>query len=226
MNRQILSVIGIVAALLIAGVVIGALYLGPRTNVVVISTSQTTTSPPSLTLTRTVTNTTTLVQSASGTCLKEVPESAVFSSYSNSSSQGNTVTFSNGTTDFFPLNSCPVPVTPDNYQIDSSVEANPKFIAAENGATYEANNACNCSWGGNSDNSTGQYATLNFNLYGNQQIYPCGPSSYWTFNRLGLILVIIPMNSTGALQFSNAEFQSLPGNNDFTCTTSTNAQTT
>jgi hypothetical protein len=131
------------------------------------------------------------------------------------------VTFSNGTEDFFPLNSCPVPVTPDNYKIDSTIEANPRFIAAENGSTYEATNACNCVLGPNVTNSTGaQWTVLNFILYGNQRTYPCGTGSFWTFNRLGLIVVTIPINSTGGLQFSNAEIQS-GSPNIFMCTTTT-----
>jgi hypothetical protein len=170
-------------------------------------------------LTKSITNAPTTMQSTSSACLKDVPQSAVFGSYYNSTSQGYAVTYSNGTKALFSLNSCPVPVTPENYQLDSTIQADPKFIAAENGSTYEATNACNCSWGGNVSNSTGQYATLNFVLYGNQKIYPCGSGSYWTFNRLGLILVTIPINSTGSLQFSNAEIQSGPGNNAFTCST-------
>jgi hypothetical protein len=188
----------VIAAALLVGVVVAATYTGSSSTV-----TKTTA------VTKTVTN---------GICLEEIPTSAVFGSYSNATSQGYTVTYSNGTEDFFPLNSCPVPVTPDNYRIDSIVEASPKFIAAENGSAYEATNACNCSWGGTSSNATGQYAVLNFVLYGSQIVYPCGKDSYWTFNRLGLILVTIPINSTG-LQFSQAEIQAGPGNNIFTCST-------
>jgi hypothetical protein len=56
----------------------------------------------------------------------EVPQNSVFGEYYNSTAQGTTVTYSNGTEDFFPLNSCPVPVTPQNYQVDSTIEANPR----------------------------------------------------------------------------------------------------
>jgi hypothetical protein len=204
----------VIGALVLTGVVVAATY---------VDTGSTATT--STTLSKTFAKTTTITESPSGLCLSEVQQGAVFSSYDNGASQGYSVTYSNGTEDLFPLNSCPVPVTPENYQIDSTIEANPKFIAAENGSTYEANNACNCSYGGNTNNSTGQYASPNFDLYGNQKIYPCGNDSYWTFNRLGLILVIIPINSTGGLDFSNLEIQSLPGNPFFGCTTTT-AQST
>jgi len=158
---------------------------------------------------------------SSANCLKEVPQNSVFGSYSTSTSEGYSVTYSNGTEALFPLNSCPVPVTPDNYRIDSIIESNPEFIVAEDGSTYEGTNACNCVLGPNITNSTGaQWAVLNFILYGNQRTYPCGPGSYWTFNRLGLILVTIPINSTGGLQFSNVEIQSAPPD-IFMCTTTT-----
>jgi hypothetical protein len=168
----------------------------------------------------------TKTQSLSGICLKEVPVSAVIGNYYNSTSQGYTATYSNGTKQYFPLGSCPVPVPPENYRVDSIIEANPKFIAAEKGSVYEATNlyyygACNCAWGGSSSNSTGQYAVFNWVSYSSQRVYPCGPSSFWTFEELGLILITIPVNSTGGLQFSNAVFQSLLGNNAVSCTTLT-----
>jgi hypothetical protein len=174
-------------------------------------------------VTMTVTNAPTKEQSAPGLCLKEVPKDAVIGTYLNQTEQGNIVTYSNGTKDFFPLGSCPVPVTPGNYQIDSIVEASPLFIAAENDSTYQATNACNCSWGADSYNATGRYAILNFVLYGNQRIYPCGSGSFWTYNQLGLILVTIPINSTGGLQYSHAEIQAGPGNNMVWCSTTRTA---
>ena len=157
--------------------------------------------------------------STSTTCLLEVPKTAVFGRYYNSTSQGTTVKYPNGTEDFFPVNSCPVPVTPENYLVDSIIQANPKFIAAENGSIYEATNACNCSLGAGSSNSTGKYVILNFVLYSSQKIFPCGPNSYWTYKQLGLIQVTIAINSTGELRYSNAEIQSEPGFNEYTCTT-------
>jgi hypothetical protein len=200
-HNRVATVVVIAAALFVGGIVV-ATYAGST-----------------FTLTRTTTLTKTATDS---TCLEEIPTNAVFGTYNNATSQGSTVTYSNGTERFFPLNSCPVPVTPDNYRIDSTVESNPKFIEAENGATYEATNGCNCSWGGTSSGPARQYAVLNFVLYGSQRIYPCGNDSYWTFSQLGLILVRIPINSTG-LQFSGAEIQALPGNSFFSCTTTTKA---
>jgi len=161
-----------------------------------------------------------LIQPASGICLREVPQDSIFGSYSNSSSQGTTVTFPNGTEDFFPLNSCPVPVTHANFVIDSTIELDPSFIAAEHGYIYEATNACNCSSGGTITNPTGQQsASLNFVLYGNQRIYPCGPSSFWTYNQLGLIFVTIPISSDGSLQYSNAVIQWEADGLTVSCTT-------
>ncbi len=112
------------------------------------------------------------------------------------------MTYPNGTTAFFPLDSCPVPVTPANYVIDSTIESNPRFIAAENGSIYEAGNACNCSpSSATMTNSTGLYDLLNFALYSSQRIYPCGSTGFWTYNELGVLEVVIPVSpSTGSLE--------------------------
>jgi hypothetical protein len=207
----------VIVALVIAGSIVTATYLGTNSTV----TKTTTITSAS---TRTVTDTSTLIQYFSGTCLREFPQSALFGTYSNSTSQGYAVTFSNGTEARFPLNSCPVPVTPGNYQIDSTIEANPEFTAAENGHIYEATNACNCSWSANITGPGGQYASLNFIWYSNQQVYPCGPDSYWVFKQLGLIDVTIPIIS-GSLDFSNMTVEAGPGNTFYGCTTTTSTST-
>ena len=163
---------------------------------------------------------------STGTCLEEVPDGARISNYYNSTSQGYTVTYPNGTRVIFPLNSCPVPVYSEAYKVDSVIEADPRFIAAENGSAYLADYVCNCSIPSASYNSTGQYAILNFVLYGNQVLYPCGTNSYWVYNQLGFIIITIPINSTGGLQYSHAEIQSGPGNNFYSCTTTVETSTT
>ena len=161
------------------------------------------------------------VSGPSGSCLLEVPFSAEFGSYGNSTVQGYTVTYANGTEALFPYDSCPVPVTPDNYRIDSVVEANPKFVAIENGTIYQATNGCNCTQTVNISAANGStWTVLNFVRYGNQRIYPCGPNDYWTYERTGLIWVTIPFNSTGGLVFSQMDIRGGPGNFNFgSCTT-------
>jgi len=155
------------------------------------------------------------------TCLVDVRDGAKIGNYYNSTSQGYTITYPNGTRVDIPLNSCPVPVYSQAYEVDSVIEADPRFIAAENGSAYDlADNACNCSTSAGSSNSTGQYAEISFVLYGNQKLYPCGPG-FWAYNQVGLIIVTIPINSTGGLRYSHAEFQSGPGNNFYPCTTTT-----
>jgi len=198
----------------IAGGIVASAYTGRVATV-----TKTTTA------TKTVINMPTVELYVSGACLKEVPQTSVFGAYYNSTSQGYTVTLPNGTEDFFPMNACPVPVTPDNYWIDSIVQANPAFIAAENGSVYEATNACNCTQYPNIwSNNGSKWTTLDFVLYSSQAVYPCGPNSYWAYKQLGLILVTIPVSSTGSIQFSEAQIQSGPGDNVFPCTTT--AQTT
>ena len=206
----------IASAIVIAGILISASLF-----IAVGGATKTTTTTITTTSIKTVTSTSTIVQSAF-TCLKEVPQGAVMSAYSNSTSQGYSVTYSNGTEDFFPLNSCPVPVTPDNFAVDSAIETNPRFIAAENGSNYEAaNGGSSLSLSIQSNNSTGRYGIFNFILYGSEKVYPCG-GSYWTFNQLGLIQVTIPINSTGSLQFARMEVQTngLPST-VILCTTTT-----
>lgn len=166
------------------------------------------------------------ISKATGVCLEEVPSSATIGNYYNSTFQGYSVTYPNGTRVFSSLNSCPVPVYHDAFKIDSAIEADPKFIAAENGSGYEATNVCNCSIAASSSNSTGEYAILDFVLYGSQILYPCGANNYWVYNQLGLIIVTIPINSTGGLQYSHAEIQSGPGSNSYPCTTTAATSTT
>jgi hypothetical protein len=180
-----------------------------------------------------------MAQSASGACLKEVPQRAVISRYYNSTSQGYSVTYSNGTKDFFPLDSCPVPVGPNNYQADSIIEANPKFIAVENGSVYQASpfgylgpseynftsGTYTCTVPGPNGTSTREcteYATLAFDLYSNQKVYGCGGSN-WMYERLGEIQVRIPINATGGLEFSQMTIHTVPESdlNIILCTTTT-----
>jgi hypothetical protein len=196
-------------------IVLASLTLIERGQITTFNT--TTTVTQKTTIFETVTNTSTIVQSTTGACLEEVPQSAVISNAQNTTFQGYSVTYSNGTTDFFSINSCPVPVTPDKYQVYFVIEANPQFIAAENGSAYEAS-----PFGaqGGISNSTGQYSVFTFVLYGSQTIYPCGGSK-WEYKELGAIQATIPINSTGGLQFSNTEIQTIPENdlNVFSCTT-------
>ena len=206
----------IASAIVIAGILISASLF-----IAVGGATKTTTTTITTTSIKTVTSTSTIVQSAFNMCLKEIPQNAVLGQYDNSTSQGFTATYANGTEAYFPLGTCPVPVTPDNYLIDSTIEANPAFVSAENGSTYEATNACNCHWSVNISGPTGEWSVLNFVLYSNQRIYPCGLGSYWVYKQLGLILVTIPINSTGGLALSNASIEAGPGNNSYSCTTST-----
>jgi hypothetical protein len=161
-----------------------------------------------------------------GTCLDEVPSGATSSNYYNSTSQGYVVTYPNGTRIVFPLNSCPVPVYPEAYKVDSVIEADPRFNAAENGSSFMATNAYNGSIMAESYNSTGQFAILNFVLYGDQRLYPCGADSYWVYNELRLIIVTIPMSTTGNLQYSQMEIQESAGGDFYSCTTTVATSTT
>jgi hypothetical protein len=160
-------------------------------------------------------------RSTTGVCLIEVPNLNDY--YSNGTSQGYAVTYPDGTTENFPLNSCPVPVLSDAYGVDSIVETDHRFIAAENSSAYMAGNSCTCSLGNDWNNSTGAYVTLYFVSYGSQRIYLCGGNSSWIYDQLGSIQVIVPVESTGGLQYSHMEVQAGPGDNStafYWCTTS------
>ena len=211
MRASLLVVIVAVIALVI-GLVLGSIaFPVTETTTQVVITQKTTT----VTISGTGT-----VQSISGTCLQQVPQTAVIKNFQNSTFLGYSVTFSNGTKDFYSLTSCPVPVTPDNYQIDLAIETNPAFIALEDGSIYHTNPFE--SLAPSMSNSTGEYAVFHFLLYGNQVIYPCGGSA-GVYKQLGGIRVTIPINSTGASELSSLEFQAIPLNslNQYPCMTTT-----
>ena len=179
-------------AILIAAIVVSAAALSYSSfESTVTKTGATTTSVSTSTVTTTstevttVTSTTTMLSYTPSVCLKEVPQSAVLGQYDNTTSQGFTATYTNGTEAYFPLGTCPVPVTPDNYLIDSTIEANPAFVSAENGSTYEATTACNCHWSVNVSGPSGEWSVLNFVLYSNQRIYPCGPGQLLGLQTIG-----------------------------------------
>lgn len=188
------------------------------------STSTSTTTLPAVTSTTTVTidsTTTQLVsattsgngsQSSSFPCLEEVPDNASVNSLENSSFVGYEVTYANGTQSLFSLDACPVPVTPDLFSIASSIESNPRFIAAEGGAAYEVECCAHAPSGatGLKTNSTGSYAVYMFVLFGSQVInFGCG----WTYAEVAGMWVTVPLNgTTGSLDLSRIQVQTIPNN--------------
>jgi hypothetical protein len=182
-----------VAAVLIAVGVLASVYAGSATTVT-----------RTATVSKTVTATYPAVRPGVGECLEEVPSGAGIESFQNSTFDGYSVTYPNGTEGFFSLNSCPVPVTTEEYQVYSMIEADPRFVSAENGSTYFANPLQD--FAPALGNSTGQYALIEFNLYGNEKFYPCGPNM-WVYKELGAIQAVIPLSSTEGLQLSGTEIQ-------------------
>ena len=154
-------------------------------------------------------------------CLREVPASATVGTYDDSTFEGYVVTFANGTQSFFPLDSCPVPVSPSFYGALAPIESSPAFVAAEGGHDYEADPF----GGGTLSNTSRIYDALAFTLYSDQKMYPCG-GTYWTYTKLGEIQVLVPVNATsGALEFSHLQIQVIPVSelNIYLCTTTTMA---
>ena len=155
--------------------------------------------------------------SSPASCLKQVPGSASITSFANATFAGYEVTFANGTRSFFSLDSCPVPVNPDLYSVASTIESNPGFIAAEGGGSYELSPLGPAGM----SNLSGSYSIYMFYLYSDQRVYPCG-GTFWTYTQLGEIQVMIPINSTtGSLELSRMQLQTIPGSelNVFLCTT-------
>ena len=221
----------VIAAVILAATVFALGYFGTATTV-------------TLATTRTASATTilTMQQSVQGVCLREVPQSATIAPSYNSTTEGYpgsgyTVTYSNGTRQFFPRASCPVPVDPAHYRVDSIVEANPEFISAEHGFVYEAypfddlgpdsynftggTYTCTVSGpNGTTARTCTEYTTLTFDLYSGQKIFGCGGSN-WIYERLGEIQVQIPLNATGGLELSQMALQRIPASilNIILCTT-------
>jgi hypothetical protein len=108
----------------------------------------------------------------STSCLQEVPDHATIEMVQNSTFVGYSVTFPNASAVTFPLDSCPVPVHTDGFNIAAAIQANPKFIVAENGSLYKASPFTRLNESAYV-NSTA-YAVVGFNLYSDHRLYPCG----------------------------------------------------
>jgi hypothetical protein len=111
---------------------------------------------------------------------------------------GYVVTSQNGTKDAYPLDSCPVPVTPAVYAVAVRIESDPRFVAAENGSQFAYDPTDQVV----KSNASGSFQTFSFALYSDQKFYSCGVGSEWTYYQLGEIVVTVPqpVNPSGALQ--------------------------
>lgn len=171
------------------------------------------------------TNTTVNVSPLS--CLFEVPINATIGTFQNSTMMGYMVTYANGSNTFFPAYSCPTPVHPDLFALTSTIEVNSQFVADENGTTIPVVPFI----GGHStevNGSTFNYVDLNFILFSNEKLYPCGPNGYWVYKELAKIQVSIPVDARGNYMFSKMTMEALPQGmlNIFHCITTTNLTTT
>jgi hypothetical protein len=104
--------------------------------------------------------------------------------------------------------------------VASAIEANPSFIAAEKNYTYAVDPIGSLNAFGNVGSSS-MYTVVQFGLYSNQRISPCGGSS-WTLLKLGNIQVNVPVNPDGSRNLSSIAITSMfstAGVQFFSCTT-------
>jgi len=150
--------------------------------------------------------TSTSVATPATLCLYPIPASATVTSFGNSTTVGNFVTFTNSTRLFFPLNSCPQPAPPQLYAIASIIEQNASFVAAENGTTFVVNQGVGFSYYQGVTS-----AIVVYSHYSNEPYAPCGPSNGWGLKELAQLQVIVPISKTGAYDYSNMTFFVVPG---------------
>lgn len=139
-------------------------------------------------------------------CLYEVPANATITPSSNSSTVGNIVQFTNGTRDYFPLNSCPQPVTPDVYALASVIIHNSTFISGENGSTFVVDTQA----GITSQQGVVTQSVVTFNDWSNQTFEPCGQGTGWFLEDLAQIQVGVPENQNGSFDFANLTISLVP----------------
>jgi hypothetical protein len=156
-------------------------------------------------------------------------QNATILDFSNSTFIGYQVTLPNGTVSYFPLGGCPSPVSPQLYSVASVIEQNATFIAAENGYTYAVDpiGSLNGYSSISSNGTTTTFVDVQFDLYTNQKINPCG-GSFWTYLEEGVIQVNIPINTDGSYNLSNFTLDQMfnPGGVQFfTCTTQATSYT-
>ena len=131
-------------------------------------------------------------------CLVEVPGNATINPFGNSSTVGNYVSFTNGTTLYFPQNRCPQPVSPQQFVLDSAIERDPRFLLAEHGSIYYAEQGI----AGYEEVGTSD-AVLTFTEYSNNLTAFCG-GNLWLLTELGQIQVSVAEENNGnSYDFSN-----------------------
>jgi hypothetical protein len=159
-------------------------------------------------------STSTHLPSASAICLYPIPANATVTIFGNSSSVGNFVLFTNGTSIFFPLDACPQPATPELYSVASVIEQSASFIAAEGGSNFAVSQGIAGSY---QDGVTS--AVVIFTHYGNEPYQPCGASNGWDLTELGQLQVSVPEQTNGAYYFSNMTIFTVPSGelNIFNC---------
>ena len=119
-------------------------------------------------------------QSSPASCLREVPDTASIAQFGNSTFSGYSVTYVNGTENFFSLDSCPVPVKPDLYDAASAIESNSSIHRSRGRfASYEVAPLGQAGM----SNSSGNYTIFAFYLYSSQRLYPCG-GTFWNYRQL------------------------------------------
>ena len=74
--------------------------------------------------------------SGNSACAQVVPDSAQVNFVDNATTVGILVSYTNGSSSFFNVGECPQPVHQTLYNAVNTVQADPKFVSAENGSQY------------------------------------------------------------------------------------------
>jgi hypothetical protein len=144
-------------------------------------------------------NTTSTITPSFSKCLYEVPANATLMGFGNASTEGNEVEFTNGTSVYYPLNSCPQPLSPEEYALASVIEQNSTFLADENGSNYYVDQGISYSYYNGVN-----HVVVTFDKWSDVMYEPCGPSFGWGLYDLGQLQVIITIQKpTNSYDFLN-----------------------
>jgi hypothetical protein len=147
------------------------------------------------------------ITSADSNCLEEVPANATITPSSNSSTVGNYVQFTNGTKIYFPVNSCPQPVTPEVYSLASVIVHNSTFISDGSGSTFFVDSQAGISY---SYSNGVNRAIVIFDEWSNQTFEPCGQGNGWALKDLAQIQIGVLENQNKSFDFANLTISVVP----------------
>jgi len=158
----------------------------------------------------------------STSCTHLVPDSASLSFFANSTIAGTRVSFSNGTSSFYPSGVCPQPVQRALYNAISNVSQDARFFSKENGSQFTIDPVVS----GPLTLANGSVVVaLIFNhLNLSDPIFPCNLNEV-SGNPLAQIVVVLPVLPNGSYVYANPAVFSYSGTPHFSCPPETGLET-